>query len=396
MPAPNLGLVGAMGVGALQRDIQRMEAERRAAEQLAYKRQQDEKDAAELSRHRQALEDYQRRNLTVNELEAKNRADALAAASNKQPARNILRMQAPGTTPDDKNVYDVARYEDTGEEIWRHVAPAKAEPRPENLTPLESYLKQANEEHVKATGAPMNAAQVKAATREYNLETTRAPQAMGSQVVVPVQQPDGSVTYELRSGSIGAKAPDPAEQRNRYAAAKRADIVIDSIGELSERINVNEGALATIKGATEQAKAKINLSDDVAEYEAVVATFVPLLARAVGHTGVLTQLDVDSVKQMLPSPRNSKALRDRKMERIRLLMAGMNPTGEPDPSDQKDPIGGGGLSAPISVGGGGGRGVGPPAGGGAAASPPRNPKVGQTWKHPNGQTATWDGTAWVF
>jgi hypothetical protein len=140
------------------------------------------------------------------------------------------------------------------------------------------------------------------------------------------------------------------EERNRRTASGRAGSVLSAIGELSERINVNQGVAAKVVGEVEKKKALANLNDDVSEYEAVVSGFTPLLARAVGHVGVLTEQDVQSVRKMLPAPGDSKSVRDRKIARINSLMGDLSgrtdapATGVPPPksgapSAAKDPLG---------------------------------------------------------
>ncbi len=80
----------------------------------------------------------------------------------------------------------------------------------------------------------------------------------------------------------------------------------------------------------------MNLNDDIAEYEAMISGFTPLIARALGHTGVLTQQDVDSVKALFPRPGDSKSLRDRKVARIEQLMGAIeNPGAAPGPTNTK-------------------------------------------------------------
>jgi len=134
-----------------------------------------------------------------------------------------------------------------------------------------------------------------------------------------------------------------AEQRNRETATTRAQPVLDSVAELSEKINTQQGVIAKISGAVEKAKATANLSDDVGEYEALVSGFVPMLARMVGHTGVLTEQDVQSVRKMLPNPGDSKAMRDRKVARINKILskAGTQvPSGRGTAAgDKDDPLG---------------------------------------------------------
>jgi hypothetical protein len=152
-----------------------------------------------------------------------------------------------------------------------------------------------------------------------------------------------------RSQALGqdfAAAPT-SDQRNRTENAGRANPVVSAISELSERINTGRGVAAKISGAAERAKAEANLSDDVSEYQAVVSGFTPLLARAMGHTGVLTEQDVQSVRKMVPSPDDSKSVRDRKISRIQSLLGSQGagtktaPAGE-TPEQRFKRLGGGG------------------------------------------------------
>lgn len=124
------------------------------------------------------------------------------------------------------------------------------------------------------------------------------------------------------AGQTVGPAPT-TDMRNREAGRKSAEVVLSSISELSERINTGRGAMAKVSGMVERAKAQANLNDDLSEYQAVVAGFTPLLARALGHTGVLTEQDVQSVRNMLPRPEDSKSVRDRKIARIDTIMSEM-------------------------------------------------------------------------
>lgn len=136
-----------------------------------------------------------------------------------------------------------------------------------------------------------------------------------------------------------------AEMRNREAALGRIDPILSGIEELSEKINTGQGVMAKITGAVERAKAEANLNDDIAEYNALVSGFTPMVARGLGHTGVLTEQDVESVKKMFPQAEDSKSLRDRKVKRIRTILMGTPPEQLPLSGDQQggipQPIGGG-------------------------------------------------------
>lgn len=112
----------------------------------------------------------------------------------------------------------------------------------------------------------------------------------------------------------GATKPITATDKGKY---KNAEPVLSAISELSEKINTGQGILAKMGGGAAKLAAKSNYDDDVAEFQALVEGFTPLMARALGHTGVLTQQDVDSVKALFPQPGNSKTLRDRKIARVR-------------------------------------------------------------------------------
>jgi len=124
-------------------------------------------------------------------------------------------------------------------------------------------------------------------------------------------------------------AAPTTDERNRKAAGGRVQPLLDSVVELSDRINVNEGVYASARGAAAQQAAKVNLDDDVAEYEAMVQSFTPLWARAMGHTGVLTELDVQSARKILPGPKDSKTLKNRKIARINKVLGGEAPAAAP-------------------------------------------------------------------
>ncbi len=119
---------------------------------------------------------------------------------------------------------------------------------------------------------------------------------------------------------------------------KKAAPVLASITELSEKINTGSGLLAKMAGGASKVAAKANYDDDVAEYQALVSGFTPMVARALGHTGVLTQQDVDSVKMLFPAPGDSKTLRDRKLKRVMSIIGDLegatNGPAKPPASDK--------------------------------------------------------------
>ena len=54
-----------------------------------------------------------------------------------------------------------------------------------------------------------------------------------------------------------------------------------------------------------------------------------MVARAVGHSGVLTQADVDSVRALFPQVGDNQALAKSKISRVKALLAGTSPAAAP-------------------------------------------------------------------
>jgi hypothetical protein len=127
------------------------------------------------------------------------------------------------------------------------------------------------------------------------------------------QRANARYVVDKQMAGSGKKTDTPTEHNP-------SRLTIDALDELSERINTAEGAAARLSGSWKAAQATAGYEDDYNEYEAVLNGAIPLIARRLGHTGVLTQADVDSVKSMFPRPGDNKSLRDRKMTRIRSLM----------------------------------------------------------------------------
>jgi hypothetical protein len=147
-------------------------------------------------------------------------------------------------------------------------------------------------------------------------------------VQIHTRDADGNAVTQVTSkpDAVGKTfdAAPTTDERNRRAASGRSSKVLAAVSELSERINIGKGVAAKAQGEAAKLAAQANLNDDVSEYEAVVSGFTPLLARAVGHTGVLTEQDVQSVRKMLPQPGDSKSVRDRKIARITSLMGDLS------------------------------------------------------------------------
>lgn len=149
----------------------------------------------------------------------------------------------------------------------------------------------------------------------------------GKPVMANFDAVSGKYLDPVTNAPIKNPKPVPsAQERMDSRKFEKSAPVLSAIGELSEKINTGSGLLAKAKGAAEKVAAKANYDDDVAEYQALVSGFTPLVARSLGHTGVLTQQDVDSVKELFPKPGDSKTLRDRKVGRLMKIVGELEGT----------------------------------------------------------------------
>lgn len=118
----------------------------------------------------------------------------------------------------------------------------------------------------------------------------------------------------------------------------KVDAIMDQIEVLSGRINTGGAGIGTtLSGLARKGRGMLNLDNDAAEYESLVKGMIPMVARAVGHTGVLTQQDVDSVRALFPSIRDNRELAQNKLNRVRALIG----SGGGAPSRAIDTSGGG-------------------------------------------------------
>lgn len=192
----------------------------------------------------------------------------------------------------------------------------------------------------------LSAGQMRLAKAEYEA-AGRAPTAPKEPKYEWAQTPEGKTAYltpeEIRKQ--GASKPLSAMESLDERKYKKAEPVLRGITELSEKINTQAGLLAKMGGGAAKLAAKANYNDDVAEYDALVSGFTPMVARALGHTGVLTQQDVDSVKALFPRPGDSKTLRDRKMSRVLGIISDL----EGATSGPAKPMAGGKPKDPLGI-----------------------------------------------
>jgi len=105
-----------------------------------------------------------------------------------------------------------------------------------------------------------------------------------------------------------------ADMRNQAFSRQRAVPILQNIAALADRIDTAQGLVAKFAGTAQGIAAKAQMDDDVNLYNSLIDSFTPIVARALGHTGVLTEQDVQSARKILPALGESKSLKDRKIE----------------------------------------------------------------------------------
>lgn len=311
------------------RELARLEAANEA--DIEFKHRQ----LAEQTRLREA---QQAETSRLNTERAEDRAEARKLVERAR-VQGAIRLTPKGAIVNRDQHADLTQFGDTGHLFTKHGADQHSA-----------------DEHFEFSGTAEGneaAARLEAekARRQADLESREADRELrrylgrlaGDRATITIQTVDSDgkpITRVLsKRDALGQTfdAAPTADERNRGASQTRALPVLGAIGELSERINTGQGVAAKIVGAAERAKAQANLNDDIAEYEAVVSGFTPLLARAVGHSGVLTEQDVQSVRKMLPAPGDSKSVRDRKIARIQSLIGTSEAPEPPSPSTTSAP-----------------------------------------------------------
>lgn len=136
---------------------------------------------------------------------------------------------------------------------------------------------------------------------------------------------------DTRATATGSNSTTPAQQ----AASRRAvNEILSKVRAISGRINtIDNGFKAKAAGAGRQVMAWAGMDNDVNEYEGLLRSAVPLLARAYGHTGVLTQQDVESVLKGFPTTGTNADLRVRLLRNVEdIISKTANENPDPEPS----------------------------------------------------------------
>jgi hypothetical protein len=154
------------------------------------------------------------------------------------------------------------------------------------------------------------------------------------------------LTAEEVRGSGGV--PGVPRTTAKAQAPDTVGAVLKQIDALSQKINTGGmGPQTTVMGLMRRGAASANMDNDVAEYESLVKGFIPVVARAVGHVGVLTQQDVDSVRELFPKPGDNQQLAQNKLNRVRGILAVIQPQASHEPSAPDAAAPAGAMRQPI-------------------------------------------------
>ncbi len=142
--------------------------------------------------------------------------------------------------------------------------------------------------------------------------------------------PDGSLvqqgfdpkTGKLVNANVGA-APPTVDQRNRKTALDVAKPIFKHMDDLVNSINTHHGMWANATGWAEKQAAKVNMDDDVAEYNGLLETYAPVILRAHG----LLRPQVDQIEtfkhKAAVQPTDSAEVALRKMRNLKQIGAEM-------------------------------------------------------------------------
>lgn len=342
--------ISDFGAG-IQGELQRMMAERIAAQRYAVDQQHyaDSQRQQQFNNNRLTQNDQLQQQLRQDTLNENKRNHDIADQDKRIGLANTLGDQIPEGTfmpPTDPGV-GILRTGGRGSLL------KEQQERPEVLTgPLlpgdtgaarqQGFIKTPSAKQRDSAASQADKAADNARQDTQASEVGRHNRAMeakpagGAQTVV-VQTPDGLAladkrtgqTKPITSGDSQVPVPQTQQQKNQSQQFARARPILDAIGELSAKINTAHGAEASVKGWERTLASKVNNDDDVAEYESMISGFTPMIARALGHTGVLTEQDVQSVKALFPRPGDSQSLRNRKIARIEQLVGALEANSGP-------------------------------------------------------------------
>jgi hypothetical protein len=175
------------------------------------------------------------------------------------------------------------------------------------------------------------------------------------------------IDYGAAGRAVTVTSGQMAQNRTSalQAMGKPTDTEGDTIWALTNRIftkSAPSGGMAGVRakasGLGDVVGSATGYSPDPQMYSSQIRGFVPIFARSVGHSGVLTELDVKRTEALFPRFGESKEMAQRKMARLNAIMSGKEsvPAGVFEPREGHwPPV----FEGSASSGGGVGSGVDP-------------------------------------
>ena len=141
--------------------------------------------------------------------------------------------------------------------------------------------------------------------------------------------PPGGVRYDAQGNVIASRPPNPPAAGAAAGGNEKVEAIVPTLQEintLAQKIFTASGPMANITGAVRSSAAAVNLDDDVKIYRSLVRGMTPMIARALGHTGVLTEPDVQRTEALFPQMgilgSDSESVAAEKMAQMTRLITG--------------------------------------------------------------------------
>lgn len=150
----------------------------------------------------------------------------------------------------------------------------------------------------------------------------------GSGPATPVEGPGGGqLPLPPTTAERNVASGSTTGQQNLKLAQRRAAPVLQDLGSRAMTLNAGSegGFLARVGGVARSGAARIGMDSGADLYKTGVRGFVPLFARAVGHVGVLTELDVQRTEELFPRIGDAEAVTREKLARVNRIMTGAEP-----------------------------------------------------------------------
>lgn len=113
-----------------------------------------------------------------------------------------------------------------------------------------------------------------------------------------------------------------AQQLKDMHNFRKSEEVFMELSRLAQSVFTNESAIGSkLMALPQKGAAALNLAPQISLYESRRAGLVPIFARALGHTGVLTEIDVQRTESLFPKLGDSMELAQLKLESLHRLMS---------------------------------------------------------------------------